>query len=138
MIQSSQGSHVPATIEALYRKLPSTKVNLALIEWNRLYKEQTIDWVYKKLNHYNIGVSMDGYFIDRNTTPCLRIHNNNLKCMLRRDYMGDQLFSSHGLKGKALEVMLDYMLKALLQACSTALKDPTCERVTANVLDQYL
>ena len=88
---------------------------------------ESIYWCIDRINEYQIGVTIEGDFVDNAT--CKRIHDNHLKCLLRRDYL-------QNYPGEKQKNVVECCIKAL----KLLVKDPENEvaKQEINVLDDYI
>ena len=115
-----------------------SKTNAELVRWHAVRLNADIEFIYSKLNQYNIGVSEKGDFIDRNTEPHLRIKLNKIKTILRNDYINFTKGDPTALTGKALCVAFDHLLLAIIRSTSEIMEKFPEEKITANVLDKFI
>lgn len=115
-----------------------SKTNAILVQWHNARLHTDIEFIYSKLNQYNIGVTVKGNFVDRNTEPHLLIKLNKIKTILRNDYINFTKGDPTALTGKALSVAFDHLLLAIIKSTSEIMEKFPEEKIVANVLDKYI
>jgi hypothetical protein len=108
------------------RKIITAKMDLGK-DWEAELTDD-ISWIIERINSYEIGVALDGVFVDKLTSK--QIHENHLKCLLRRDY----------LESKGQKKGLDQLILATLVGMKRMVLDPKnqCHIEEMNVLDSHL
>ena len=64
----------------------------------------------EKIKSFGVALSLTGDYIDRETLKCL--HKNHIKCLLKNEYKN----AKRPLTGKALDIIIDKFLSALVKA----------------------
>lgn len=80
-------------------------------DWEESLRDD-VAWIVNRLNEYEIGVTLDGKLVDRLTSKI--IHENHLKCMLRRDFS----------KERTCKTGLSNLLKATIYGLKKMVVDP--------------
>ena len=88
---------------------------------------ESIYWCIDRINDYQIGVTIEGDFVDNAT--CKRIHDNHLKCLLRKDYL-------QNFPGKKQKAVVECCIKALKMLVHDKENDVVKQEIT--VLDDYI
>jgi hypothetical protein len=99
--------------------MPSRTV-LDVVKWSKKDLPQESAWLLDRLRDFNLGVSVDGEFIDSETKKV--INTNHLRCILRRDYLSS---GRNTLEGKSLNVIIDIFLNCLKRASKEIMRDPS-------------
>jgi hypothetical protein len=91
-------------------KFISKKLSIGA-DWEESLKGD-IAWIIDRINDYEIGVTLDGKLVDRLTSKI--IHENHLKCMLRRDFSNE----------RQCKTGLDKLLTATIYGLKKMVNDP--------------
>lgn len=96
-------------------------------DWEESLRDD-IAWIINRLNEYEIGVTLDGKLIDKLTSKI--IHENHLKCMLRRDFSNS----------RQCKTGLDKLLQATIFGLKKMVLDPrnheSIEEI--DIVEEYL